>query len=88
MLLSKPLMLGKLSGTIYDFEKTGDELELHVHTEADVHISIVARGSIRAFGPGWEQIVETGAVMDWEPGQAHGFVALEDNSRLVNIIKA
>lgn len=87
MLLSKPLNIGKLLGTIYDFELAGDELESHVHTQEDVHISIVARGKIKAFGPGWEQIIETGGILDWEPGQWHGFIALEDNSRLVNIIK-
>ena len=29
----------------------------------------------------------TGAVLDWEVGQWHGFVALEPNTRLVNIVK-
>ena len=86
-LLEKPIHIGKLSGTIYDFEKIGDELALHVHTEHDVHISIVARGSVKAFGDGWETVANTGAVLDWEPGVYHGFIALEPNSRLVNIIK-
>jgi quercetin dioxygenase-like cupin family protein len=89
MLQTKPLELGKLKGTIYDFPEVGDELALHVHTEEDVHISVVARGKLKAFGPDeqWVQEVSAGAVLDWEPGQYHGFIALEPNTRLVNIIK-
>ena len=88
-LLSRPLAIGKLTGTIYDFEHVGDELPLHVHSEHDIHISIVARGSVRIFGPdgSWETVANTGAVLDWEVGQWHGFIALEPNTRLVNIVK-
>lgn len=87
MLLSNPLDLGKLSGTIFDFQNVGDELPMHVHTEEDVHISIVANGSFKCFGQGWESTATQGMVLDWEPGQHHGFIALEPNSRLVNIVK-
>ena len=87
MLQHKDIVFGKLRGSIYDFPEVGDELPLHTHTETDVHISVVARGKLRAFGDGWEQIVEVGMLLDWEPGVYHGFIALEPNSRLVNIIK-
>lgn len=89
MLQSKPLEIGKLRGTIYDFSNVGDELALHVHTEDDVHISIVASGRLKAFGANgaWETEASAGAVLDWQPGQYHGFIALEPNTRLVNIIK-
>ena len=53
----------------------------------DIHISIVARGKVKAFGDGWETKASAGAVLDWEVGQYHGFIALEPNTRLVNIIK-
>ena len=86
-LLSRPLALGKLTGIIYDFEEVGDELERHTHTVDDVHITIVARGRLHAFGDGWETDLDTGAILDWEPGVYHGFKALEPNSRLVNIVK-
>jgi len=88
-LLERPLALGKLTGTIYDFENVGDELELHVHGEHDIHISILARGRLKAFGPEgtWETEVSAGAILDWEVGQWHGFIALEPNTRLVNIVK-
>lgn len=86
-LLNLPLAMGDLVGTIYDFEVAGDTLERHVHTVADVHISIVARGSFRCVGDGWEKVLGAGAVLDWKPGVYHAFIAREPNSRLVNIIK-
>jgi len=89
MLKVNALLLGSLKGAVYDFEYVGDELSLHTHDEHDVHISIVARGSVKVFGPdnSWEQAYSAGSVLDWEPGQYHGFISLEPNSRLVNIIK-
>jgi quercetin dioxygenase-like cupin family protein len=86
-LLDRPLAIGKLTGTIYDFEREGDELPRHNHSENDIHISIVARGKVKAFGDGWETIAEAGSILDWEVGQYHAFIALEPNTRLVNIHK-
>jgi hypothetical protein len=90
MLQERPLNLGKRTGVIYDFPEVGDKLPLHVHGEDDIHLSIVARGRLKAFGPdgAWEMEASAGAVLDWEVGQWHGFIALEPNTRLVNIIKA
>jgi len=86
-LLSSPLSAGKLVGTIYTFEKSGDVLPMHNHDEESAHITIVARGSVKAHGKGWEKELSAGAVIDFPPNQAHEFVALEANSRIVNIIK-
>lgn len=87
MLQSRPFTLGKLTGSIYDFPDVGDVLPMHNHTEADVHISVVARGAFRAHGAGWQQVVKAGDVLDWQPNQPHEFIALEAGSRLVNIVK-
>lgn len=87
MLSDRHIAFGKLTGVIYDFPEVGDELPRHTHTAEDVHISIVARGKLLAFGDGWEREVSAGAILDWEPGVYHGFRAIEPNSRLVNIIK-
>jgi len=86
-LLSSPLSAGRLSGTVYTFEKAGDVLAMHTHDEESVHITIVARGKIKVSGNGWEMEKSAGAVIDFPPNQAHEFVALEDNSRIVNIQK-
>jgi quercetin dioxygenase-like cupin family protein len=87
LLSDRHIAFGKLTGTIYDFPEVGDELPRHTHGEQDVHISIVARGKLLAFGDGWEREISSGAILDWEPGIYHGFRAIEANSRLVNIIK-
>lgn len=87
MLQGKSFTLGKLVGIIYDFPETGDVLAMHQHTEADVHISIVARGSFLAHGAGWQREVKAGDVLDWQPNDPHEFIANESGSRLVNIVK-
>lgn len=87
MLLNKPLSVGDIRGTIYDFEKSGDILEKHVHTENDVHITIVARGKVKAYSHDWEIVAEAGKVIDFRVGEPHEIMALEDNTRIFNIIK-
>jgi quercetin dioxygenase-like cupin family protein len=86
-LLSKPITAGNLSGAVFDFEVAGDILPMHIHNESTAHITIVARGSMKMRGIDWERNYECGAILDCPAGQAHEFVALEDNPRLVNIIK-
>lgn len=88
MLQVKPFLLGKLTGTIYDFQEIGDVLPMHTHGEADIHISIIARGSFRMHGNGWESVAKTGDVVDWQPNKSHEFISLEASSRLVNIVKS
>jgi quercetin dioxygenase-like cupin family protein len=87
MLRAKPINSGNLAGIIYDFPEAGDVLPMHTHTEADVHISIVARGAFRAHGNGWERVVNAGDVLDWRANDPHEFVALDAGARLVNIVK-
>jgi quercetin dioxygenase-like cupin family protein len=86
-MIFKPITYGKLNGTIYDAVDVNDTLEMHTHDESSVHITIVARGSFRVHGTGWEMVAKAGDVLDWKPGQAHEFIALEPNSRFVNIVK-
>jgi quercetin dioxygenase-like cupin family protein len=88
MLLAKPLdNLGDIKGTMYDFEKVGDVLDKHVHTENDVHITIVARGKIKAYSHDWEKEAVAGQLIDFRPGEPHEIMALEDGTRIFNIIK-
>jgi quercetin dioxygenase-like cupin family protein len=88
MMQTIPIQYGIIGGTIYDFPEVGDTLPMHTHTDADVHISIVAKGSFRAHGEGWERTLVCGNVVDWPAHYPHEFVALEAGSRLVNIRKA
>ncbi len=89
-LLSKPLALGQLVGTVFFYERAGDELPVHVHDEATNHISIISIGSFRCVGnPHIEgKILEQGAVVDWPANQPHGFVALSDGAKMIQISKA
>ena len=88
MLLYKPDMkFGDLSLKIYDFEFAGDVLPMHEHDEKEVHISIVGRGKIKILGDGWERELSSGQIIDFEVGQKHEFVAMEDDSRIINILK-
>ena len=88
MLLGKPLEnLGALRGIMYDFEKAGDILLKHNHTEDTAHITIVARGKIKAYSHDWELEAVAGQILDFRPGEPHEILALEDNTRIFNIIK-
>ena len=87
MLQSKPVTYGKLNGVIYDAVDVDDILPMHTHGEQDVHITIIARGSFKVHGDGWEMVAKAGDVLDLKPGQAHELIALEPNSRFVNIQK-
>jgi quercetin dioxygenase-like cupin family protein len=86
-LLNTTLSAGKLSGVVYTFEKVGDVLPMHTHDEMTAHLTIVARGRVKAHGNGWSAGYGAGSVIDFPANQSHEFIALEDNSRVVNIIK-
>jgi quercetin dioxygenase-like cupin family protein len=85
MLESKPLNVGKLVGSINDFPLVGDVLPMHSHDASSLHISIVARGSFRAHGNGWDRTLNCGDVVDWKANDPHEFISLEPDSRMVNI---
>jgi quercetin dioxygenase-like cupin family protein len=88
MLLNKRLEnLGDIRGVIYDFEKAGDILDKHVHTKVDVHITIVARGRVKAYSHDWSIEATPGQILDFRVGEPHEIMALEDNTRIFNILK-
>jgi len=88
MLSPRPLEnLGDIKGTIFDFEKAGDILPKHVHDATSVHITIVAKGRIKAYSHDWEIEATAGQLLDFRPNEPHEIVALEDNTRIFNIIK-
>ena len=88
MLLANPLKdLGDLRGTMYDFEHAGDILPKHVHGKEDIHVTIVARGKIKAYSHDWEQIAIAGQIVDFRVGEPHEIMSMEDNTRIFNILK-
>jgi len=87
MLRSEVKVMGDLSLSMYHFEEVGDELLKHTHGFEDVHISIVTKGSIKAYSHDWEVVVPAGKVMDFKPFQPHGFIALEPDTKMIGIPK-
>lgn len=81
------LDLGDIRGAIYDFAAAGDILPKHNHTEDTAHITIVARGKLKAYSHDWEKEAVAGQVIDFRAGEPHELMALEDNTRIVNIVK-
>lgn len=79
--------LGDIRGTMYDFEKAGDIVEKHTHSAEDVHITIVARGRLKAYSHDWEKEATAGQVIDFRIGEPHELMALEDGTRIFNILK-
>lgn len=87
MLSSKPINHGDLRGSVYDFTDSGDVLAKHNHDENTVHITIVARGKIKAYSHDWSVEAEAGKILDFRPHEPHEIMALEPNTRIVNIQK-
>lgn len=79
--------LGDIRGVMYDFEKVGDILPKHNHDENTVHITIVARGKLKAYSHDWEKEAVAGQLLDFRAGEPHELMALENNTRIFNIIK-
>lgn len=88
MLLVKPLEnLEDIRGGMYDFEKAGDILPKHNHDENTAHITIVARGKLKAYSHDWSIEATAGQILDFRPNEPHELMALEDNTRIFNIVK-
>jgi quercetin dioxygenase-like cupin family protein len=79
---------GSLNGILYTFQDVGDLLPMHNHDENTVHVTFILDGSFRVIGETWEIEAKAGKFIDWQAGQAHELIALEPNSRFLNIRKA
>lgn len=89
-LLTKMITLGNLKGTVYFYERAGDELPIHVHDQATNHITVISIGSFRCVGnPAiMDRVLEQGQVIDWPANQPHGFIALSDGAKMIQINKS
>ena len=85
MLLNSNHSFDQLHVTVYDFEKVDDVLPAHKHAEGQTHITVCCRGSVKIITPEWEKILNEGNIIKFHPYQSHSIVALEDNSRVLNI---
>jgi quercetin dioxygenase-like cupin family protein len=87
MMKSETKQFGALNGVLYTFEEVGDKLPMHDHSEHGVHVTFILDGRFKVNGGPWEIEVSAGKFMDWQPEQFHEFIALEPNSRFLNIVK-
>ena len=79
--------LGELRGNMYDFEKAGEIVSMHTHDDHSAHITIVARGKLKAYSDTWSHEATAGQLINFKSGQPHELMALEDNTRIYNINK-
>jgi hypothetical protein len=86
-----PYKINSLIGVYYDFPKKDDILMGHYHSHGQGHITIVQSGcvAIRSIylENDWEKIGKSGDVFDLPDEQWHEIIALEDNSKILNIQK-
>jgi len=89
MLLTKVLEFGKVRISSLVFEDVGDVLPMHNHEKNPDfnHVTVISKGSFAMRGKGWEKTVSAGDIIDWQPEVFHEFTALEDDSKLINILK-
>jgi hypothetical protein len=82
---------GKLWGHVFMFDKAGDIFPTHEHNEEDIHITVVAFGGIRVIAGKCEGLelraIPGGMILNWKPHEPHGFVALEDGTTIINLLK-
>ena len=82
------LEVGDLVGTSYIFEHVGSTLPRHSHDEDTNHISICTKGSFEVSGDFETFVMLPGDIWDWPKcGILHQFMALENDSRLFNVIR-
>jgi quercetin dioxygenase-like cupin family protein len=86
-----PYGINSLTGIHYNFPKKDDILMGHYHSHGQGHITIVQSGcvAIRSLylENDWEKIGKPGDVFDLPDEQWHEIIALEDNSKILNIQK-
>lgn len=87
MLSTKKIEFGAVLAGIYDFSEIGDEIAKHVHPEGEDHITVVCRGKVRVRSHDWMIEATAGQILDFKPGQPHAIMAIEDNTRIINIVK-
>jgi quercetin dioxygenase-like cupin family protein len=86
-----PYEVNALKGVSYDFPKKDDVLMGHYHSQGQGHITIVQSGCVAIkslyLDQAWEKVGRAGDVFNLPDEQWHEIVALEDDSKILNIQK-
>ena len=76
---------GDLRGVAMDFIAAGDTLLRHGHPANAHHLTFVRRGAVRVEATGFPPVeARAGDLID--PGLEHEIVALEANTRILNLM--
>jgi quercetin dioxygenase-like cupin family protein len=91
--LAKPTVYksGILNGTVYVFDLENDVLAEHYHPKDMGHITFVVKGSVQInatkMNNPWTRVGKAGDFFDLPDDQWHEIIALEDNTKILNIQK-
>jgi quercetin dioxygenase-like cupin family protein len=82
---------GALQGMVYLFESSGDILEEHYHPKNEGHVTFVIQGSVKIESKllenNWTRTGKAGDFFDLPDDQWHEITALENNTKILNILK-
>jgi quercetin dioxygenase-like cupin family protein len=81
------MQFGDLKSQVYTFEKAGDVLPEHINDETTIHITVVCRGKVLVTSMGFKREAEAGEIIDFQVNQPHEILALEDKTKIINIVK-
>jgi len=88
---STPFKANKLVGVVYEYKLKGDVLASHFHPAGDGHVTFVLKGAVEIKGGNlskpWVKTGVAGAFFDLPDSQFHEIIALEDDTRILNIQK-
>lgn len=87
MLLLTEMKFGDLKSQVYTFEKAGDVLPEHINDETTIHITVVCKGKVCVKSMGFTREAEAGEIIDFQVNQPHEILALEDKTKIINIVK-
>lgn len=79
---------GSLRGVTFEFPDVGSQLAIHSHPKGEAHFTFVRKGKLKILRPPGQvdRVVEPGTWLKFEPGELHGYEALEAGSKITNII--
>ena len=69
------------------FDNINDILPWHTHDKSNVHTSKVKKGKFSVITENGLIFISEGDFIDWLPNQWHEFIALQENSILLNRVK-
>jgi quercetin dioxygenase-like cupin family protein len=87
VLLLAEIKFGDLKSQVYTFEKSGDVLPEHINDQSTVHITVVCRGKVLVTSMGFKREALAGEIVDFQIDQPHEITALENNTKIINIVK-